>query len=210
VLAAQVCQVLVLPPHRRRGHASSLLSCLYAHAAQHDAVELTVEDPSPAFRLVRDLVDLRLCRKKNLLVPPGAGVALPEPARSEARHALRITDEQIARCYEMRALEMLNLEINALPENKGAPDSSSAAGPATAGAPLSEAAEALTRPFRLNVKRRLNKKHEEQLKAIGEPKARKEELEALYQALVAEYRLLLARGRESRWGLNQPASRVQV
>lgn len=185
-----MCQVLVLPPHRRRGHASSLLRCLCAYALQHDAVELTVEDPSPAFRLVRDLVDLDMCRERNLLIPTTAGAPMGEQARQEARQALRITDEQIARCYEMRCLEMLMAELGALPENKTAPAPPSGG---ISGAPLSEAAEALARPFRLNVKRRLNRKYEETLKAIDEPAARKAELEALYQALADEYRLLLER-----------------
>jgi len=43
------------------------------------------------------------------------------------------------------------------------------------------------------MKRRLNRKYEETLKAIDEPAARKAELEALYQALADEYRLLLER-----------------
>jgi len=99
-------------------------------------------------------------------------------------------DEQIARCYEMRCLEMLMAELGALPENETAPASPPGG---ISGAPLSEAAEALARPFRLNVKRRLNRKYEETLKAIDEPAARKAELEALYQALADEYRLLLER-----------------
>jgi hypothetical protein len=159
---------------------------------------------------------------------------MSEQARETAREALRITDEQLARCYEMQALEMLMAELGALPENQTGPkenktgpqESETApaenkttasrgnktapaeskittpavasptpgAGPSNAGAPLSDAAEELTRPFRLNVKRRLNKKYEEVLTAIDDPAARKAELEALYQALVDEYRLLLARG----------------
>ena len=53
--------------------------------------------------------------------------------------------------------------------------------------------ESRTKPFRLNVKRRLNKKHEEAIKALAEAGERKAELERLYQALIAEYRILLAR-----------------
>ena len=142
-----------------------------------------MEDPCPAFRFVRDVVDLRLCQELNLLIPEESGSALHETQRAVARKALRITEEQIARCYEMQAFRMLEEAIRKLPVQGSSSDDKDA----------NARAEELKRAFRLNVKRRLNKKHEEVLKAMSDPQARKAELDVLYQALIAEYTMVLKR-----------------
>lgn len=75
--------------------------------------------------------------------------------------------EQVTRCHEARCYELLLRGLDAMPSG-------------VAGAELREAA---SKPFRLAVKRRLNKKHEESLKALADSTGRKAELERLYQVL---------------------------
>ena len=172
----KVCQVMVAPSHQRQGHGSALLQLLYDHAATQGAVEVTVEDPSAGFRMLRDLVDLRNCRRLGLLQPTEGCESQPlaDEARAAARTALRITDEQISRCHEVGCYSLLQRKL----AGKEGPEP-----------------EATAKPFRLCVKRRLNKKHEETLGAL-DGAARKAELERLYQALVAEYAVLVARVQE--------------
>lgn len=55
----RLSQILVLPPHRGRGVASSLLRRAYDDAARRGAIDLTVEDPSEEFQALRERVDLR-------------------------------------------------------------------------------------------------------------------------------------------------------
>lgn len=199
-LLLRVCQALVLPGLQGQGHGARLLQAVYDHAAACDAVEVTVEDPNFKFRALRDVVDLRNCIRLGLLSPSTAPGAPPSlEARANARAALRITEEQISRCHEMRA--WLALQVG----------------------PISEATMTT---FRLGIKRRLNKKYQEELDeilAVGAATAaaasgvatdggqdmanaaaaqtpsqrnelataRKARLEELYQELMAEYRLVV-------------------
>ena len=93
-LLLRVCQVLVLPPYQAAGHGAQLLNTIYEYAGTQTALEVSVEDPSPQFRLLRDLTDVRRCARLKLMVPTAPGTA-PTPAElREAKIALRITDEQ--------------------------------------------------------------------------------------------------------------------
>ena len=55
----RLSQILVFPPFQRQGLASSLLERVYADAAARGALDLTVEDPSDEFQLLREKVDVR-------------------------------------------------------------------------------------------------------------------------------------------------------
>jgi len=169
-LVCRICQVLVLPPFQGSGHGARLVRAVNKHAREAGAYEITVEDPSPKFRALRDLVDVRECLERGFLLP-GPGTDLPDAAWEEARSALRITREQLSRCAEILRFRSLHKQVV----------SSNA-----------ETAELLVKPFRLTIKRRLNKKHKEELDTL-QGDARKARLELLYQSLMDEYTALLKR-----------------
>ncbi|KAL4501249.1 hypothetical protein ABPG73_013987 [Tetrahymena malaccensis] len=57
----QISQIVILPIFQRLGLATELLNCHYK-TAQEDSkcLELTVEDPSPEFQIVRDIIETKL------------------------------------------------------------------------------------------------------------------------------------------------------
>ena len=135
----RVCQVSSLPPFRGKGHGSRLLQCVYDHAkAAYGAREVTVEDPNASFRLLRDLVDYRNCVREGLMQPAGGSSSAPSAETlSQARAKLRITEEQLTRCYEIAQYAKLG----------------------------KAASEEQLKPWRLVVKRRLLKLNQEELDA---------------------------------------------
>jgi GNAT superfamily N-acetyltransferase len=64
----RVSQILILPPYQRKGHGQRLLELVYKLALDVHCVEVTIEDPSPAFQFVRDLTDIALCRKHGFFL----------------------------------------------------------------------------------------------------------------------------------------------
>ena len=145
----RLCQIASLPPYRGQGHGSRLLQAVYAIAKERvDAREVTVEDPNEGFRLLRDRVDYRNCIAAGLMVPKATdGVAPPAELLSIARNALRITEEQLTRCYELQQYAKI--------------------GKQAVGA---EGAKA----WRLCIKRRLLKLHQEELVAVLSVKVKAE------------------------------------
>jgi GNAT superfamily N-acetyltransferase len=93
-LVVKVCQVLVLPEFSGNGHGGELLRAIYAHARVCEAVEVTVEDPNPRFRLLRDISDLRACRMGGLLRAASSKEAPGEQVVA-AKKALMLTEEQV-------------------------------------------------------------------------------------------------------------------
>lgn len=165
-LLIRLCQALVLPGYQGQGHGSTLLRAAYAYALQQGAIELSVEDPSPKFRLMRDVVDLRACLERGLMKPPSTREPPSEALIPEARKLVLTTREQLTRCYEAQQWAKLQAD---------------------------GADEEMVKPFRLSVKRRLNSKHQEELGTLAAGEKRKARLEELYQLLMAEYGVLLSR-----------------
>ena len=61
----QISQFLILPPFQASGHGSALYSTIYEHAQTDKMVwELTVEDPSEEFDVLRDLNDWKILEPK--------------------------------------------------------------------------------------------------------------------------------------------------
>mmetsp|Transcript_30428 Transcript_30428/g.50371 ORF Transcript_30428/g.50371 Transcript_30428/m.50371 type:complete len:445 (+) Transcript_30428:105-1439(+) len=172
-LVLRICQVLILPTYQKKGHGSQLLQALYKYANEKGA-ELTVEDPNSKFRLLRDLVDMRSCLQRGLLLPQSPSAPATDEQWRQARHELHITTEQLARCYEVQQYAMLEREVAVKREED-------------------PKREEMLKQYRLSVKRRLNKKHLEELSAISSSQDRKARLEALYQELIKEYSSLLPR-----------------
>ena len=97
---------------------------------------MTVEDPNPKFRLVRDLVDARGCVRLGLLKPTDTTSPPSAEAMAAAAAALRITEAQRLRCYELQQYHLLEARL--------------------ADAADDAARAQLSKGFRLAVKRRLN------------------------------------------------------
>ncbi|QDZ25063.1 catalytic subunit of histone acetyltransferase type B [Chloropicon primus] len=55
----RLSQILVFPPHRRQGVASGILGRIYEDASARGALDLTVEDPSEEFQLLREGLDAK-------------------------------------------------------------------------------------------------------------------------------------------------------
>jgi len=193
----RVCQVVVLPPFRGQGHGSRLLQAIYDHAKAEGCLDVTVEDPNDAFRLVRDLTDLRSCLQASLMRPADMCSAPTPEQLAKARKVLPVTEDQLHRCFEVQQYQMLLDELARL---------------RAAGATAHEE-EAATKPFRLSLKKRINKANKEELdamlslQAVSADKdegatlpsaedapsreqlvaARKARLEELYQEQISEY-----------------------
>ena len=135
-LRVRVCQVIVLPTFQGQRHGTALLEAVGAYAAAEGAAEVTVEDPNPKFRLVRDLVDARGCVRLGLLKPTDTTSPPSAEAMAAAAAALRITEAQRLRCYELQQYKLLQAKL------KEAGDEA--------------AREKLAKGYRLAIKRRLN------------------------------------------------------
>lgn len=167
----RVSQVLVLPPHQRRGHGLRLLQAVFRVADERDSAQVNVEDPAPAFQVVRDLADTLRCHRLGLF---GAGT--PEPpaawtdeAGTAAAAALRTTPEQVRRCYE--ALRLAHVDRGDAEAYKA---------------------------YRIDVKRRLNKKHCVELTADYDTGAhRKQRLQEIYEGVERDYDRLIERLRRA-------------
>ncbi|CAN8068099.1 unnamed protein product [Agarophyton chilense] len=129
----RISQVFVQPMFQRSGHGSRLLNAIYDDSQDRKALQITVEDPSPGFRLLRDVTDLRraydarildadlpldLSEEKNLVVNLGEKLLLtPGQARRcievhQLRHTDR-SDEEVYKKYRLwvkRRLLKANIE----------------------------------------------------------------------------------------------------
>lgn len=156
----RICQAATLPPFRGQGHGSRMLQAIYTLAKESvDAREVTVEDPNDDFRLLRDLVDYRNCVEGGFMKPKAVdGSPPPASLLSAARGALRVTEEQLIRCFEMQQYAQIGKQA---------------------------AGEDGAKPWRLCIKRRLLKLHQEELDAVLSVKA-KAEKDAAKEAAAAK------------------------
>lgn len=78
----RLSQLLVLPPHQRRGIGGALLEAVHLTAEQRNALDVVIEDPAPALRRLRDRRDLAALASKPWAVEAAQRVAadLASPA----------------------------------------------------------------------------------------------------------------------------------
>ncbi|KAK4533495.1 hypothetical protein CCYA_CCYA17G4377 [Cyanidiococcus yangmingshanensis] len=171
----RLAQLLILPSYQRAGHGSVLLKALYQRAQSvfeeegRRVLEVNVEDPSPAFSRMRDLVDLEQlltrdseCQRWARSIT--ACSALPATAElTRLAQRLMITVSQMRRLYEI-------LRLAALFDD---------------GAAHASKREDLEREYRLAVKRRLYRDHEECF-GLKDEEERKQMLSEMYQSLLVE------------------------
>jgi len=174
----RVSQIFVAPPHQRKGHGKAMLQEVYRIAEQRKYLETNVEDPAPSFQFLRDLTDMENCVALGFFQPDKKG---SRPLRSSyleewdekyakiVHQTLRITMEQVRRCYEAFKL--------------GA---------------LSKADKAAYQQYRLEVKARLLHQNQEEMSALDlEP--RKQRLHEMYLELESTYDQLLLRLNKVVW-----------
>ena len=107
----RISQVFISPIEQAKGHGSQLLQNIYNDAISRNAVEVTVEDPSLGFRLLRDVTDLRLCYERDLLDASKPFAIDEEGALVEKlRTSLLLTLGQAKRCLEVHQLRHTDKE----------------------------------------------------------------------------------------------------
>lgn len=136
---ARLSQIVVAPPFQRQGLGSALLSATRALASRRGFVDVTVEDPTPQLRRLRDVSDVRALwsRPSVAAAVRAAAVAAsklssedvekekarlalqcPTSVKNEARDALKLCAPQLARCWE--ALLFLFAKKSGAPEDSPA------------------------------------------------------------------------------------------
>lgn len=101
----RVSQVFVQPFCQKQGHGAHLLNVIYADAERRHAIQVTVEDPSPAFRLLRDITDLRRAYDAQIL-RPDAPIRMDheQQLQHDLSSKLLLTPAQARRCLEVHQL----------------------------------------------------------------------------------------------------------
>lgn len=154
----RISQVSILPVFQRCGHGGHLLDAIYEDGHTRRAMEITVEDPSKAFRVVRDVTDLQWAYRHDVLPMKKPVMSECESVTLSTLHSkLLFTIGQARRCLEIHQLRFVNRENE--PEYK---------------------------KYRLWVKRRLMKDNYEEMTQF-EPDERKEKLAQLYEDYESEY-----------------------
>ena len=136
---ARLSQIVVAPPFQRQGLGSALLSATRALASRRGFVDITVEDPTPQLRRLRDVSDVRALwsRPSVAAAVRAAAVAAsklsredvekekarlalqcPTSVKNEVRDALKLCAPQLARCWE--ALLFLFAKKSGAPEDSPA------------------------------------------------------------------------------------------
>ncbi|KAI0565848.1 histone acetyltransferase type b catalytic subunit [Gracilaria domingensis] len=162
----RISQVFVMPVFQRSGHGSRLLNAIYEDAQRRNALQITVEDPSPGFRLLRDVTDLRRAYDAGIL---DADLPLDLAEENNLMEALGtkllLTPGQARRCVEVHQLRHTN-----------------------------RSDEEAYKKYRLWVKRRLFKANLETLDQYDKEE-RKEKLAEIYAGLEMEYDTAILRVR---------------
>jgi histone acetyltransferase 1 len=205
-IIARVCQALVFPPYQGQGHGTRLMECVYdlAHGKHtcypHHIVQVNVEDPSPGFIFLRNIVDFQyLMRRENrswwpkiksdtaantndvdddiflslLLQGKDAFSALSEADASNLSTKAKITSRQVQLVHELLHLQAVLGSTNL-----------------TAG--TSPDPELETR-FRLMVKKRLNREHKEEMTLYPTKEEKKAFLSRLYDDYIDPYKKWMTR-----------------
>lgn len=107
----RISQVFVLPHYQRAGHGTALLSVIYEDATSRKAIEVTVEDPSEGFRLLRDSTDLPRAYDAGILKPSESishDASLVSIAIDRMRKELLVTKAQARRSLEVHELRLVD------------------------------------------------------------------------------------------------------
>eukprot|EP00299_Pterocystis_sp_00344_P002939 c1332_g1_i1.p1 GENE.c1332_g1_i1~~c1332_g1_i1.p1 ORF type:complete len:398 (+),score=104.52 c1332_g1_i1:59-1195(+) len=159
----RISQFVILPPFQRQGHGYRFLSTVHSLSLMDkNCIELCVEDPTDNFQNLRLLVELVLCHKEQVFDFTNPAIRekfwnLTKESVAELVSRLRLTTNSIRRIHEIMKFRAL--------------------GPAPT--------DQESKEFRLGVKRRLYKRHEDELEGV-EDSVRKERLQELFDETVKE------------------------
>ena len=197
----RICQVLILPPYQRQKHGQQMLHALYQYCsnndndtdtttnttvAEHNIVEINVEDPAPAFTYLRILVDYERFRNH---FPDGFAMPHPNSVRTltiqDEAFFKPLTDVKIISHFQL-VLKTTVLQIQILYEidklrqlqqhTKGLTDGDDQIAP-------------LTKRYRLMVKQRLYEQNKESI----DEQLKKQQLESMYQKVQTQYERILSK-----------------
>lgn len=210
-IIVRICQALVLPPFQGQGHASRLLQGVYrlAHrnhyinstdttdqdlqTIKHKIVQVNVEDPTPAFMVVRHKADytfvmrygkewgfpglLQEDDKTVVNVNTSFFTGLTESKAKELSVKSKLIPHQVHIVHDLIKLKLL--------QDGHFPNT------------CNQDKEDRERRFRLMVKKRLNKEHREELGALGNKDSQKAFLADLFEKRLKDYKRILKIWRES-------------
>jgi len=165
----RISQVLISPVYQGRGLGCRLLSVVYKMLRSGDCIEITVEDPSPGFRSIRDIQDFRDVLHEGFLTKELRAIdsiemEYPKTEWIKSVHEkLKLTYAQIRRVYELELLR-----------NVDASDT------------------VMYKKFRLFIKRALWNTFADVLETFS-PEDKKVKLSELYADAEEEYRKILKR-----------------
>ena len=188
----RVCQVLILPPYQRAGHGKALLEAAFSIAAQQQqqeptVVELNCEDPAPSFQQLRTLVDynqfVRDGRQWSFLAATTTTTPTDDAFFTPLRDAMAqqcttvhtlTTAKQIQLVHEIEVLRRLREFLSA-----------------TTATTASEQRDALETKYRLMVKQRLHRQHQEELGTYPTKEERQRRLGELFDESLHMYERVL-------------------
>ncbi|CAH8444873.1 unnamed protein product [Schistosoma mattheei] len=115
-LRPRVSQVLILPPFRNNGHATQLLQTFYRDfVPMSNVIDIAVEDPSPEFQRIRDLLDCKRCLETPEVMQTITqsncvnGQIISEKSSAIRFREISRTKLKLNRCQSRRVYEILRL-----------------------------------------------------------------------------------------------------
>ncbi|XP_075221855.1 histone acetyltransferase 1 [Lycorma delicatula] len=106
----RISQVLILPPYQHQGLCTHLLNTIYNfYVDNKDVVDITVEDPTEEFQLVRDFVDICRCDSLDSYSPDKLHEGFNEKMAEEAKRSSKINKKQARRVYEILRLKATDM-----------------------------------------------------------------------------------------------------
>jgi histone acetyltransferase 1 len=183
----RISQIFIVPPAQRQGHGHRLLNSIYRLGEERNVAMVNVEDPAPGFQFLRDSVDLkRALQSGTIKVWAEDGgrrrrhpmlEAWSDEFGRKAALALRVTEEQVRRCFDVAKLATIEFDD-----------------------------EEDYKAFRLAVKERLYKANREELDIlVSREQDRKKRLHEMYRAVEKTYLELGKRAGIIDRGVQQPA-----
>jgi histone acetyltransferase 1 len=104
----RISQFLMYPPYQKRGYGRVLLNAIYQHCySRAEIVEVPVEDPSPQFQRLRDMVDLLNIYHDQSFTADMCN-SLPLDVLQAIQRKRKLWKGQIRRCFEIHRLRYTN------------------------------------------------------------------------------------------------------
>ncbi|CAM9105274.1 unnamed protein product, partial [Discosporangium mesarthrocarpum] len=188
----RICQALILPLFQRQGHGTSVLMLLYHLARSREVVwEITVEDPAPGFSKVRNMVDAQVLLYHKVFHEDRLSLTtFQRPGKEELQDACKVTTspdvgagksiQSQPDLFHHQHAHDISMRICFITSSNTCPgfDILKARG-------IKSSNKEMLKMYRLMVKRRLFKLHQEELS--NNSTTRKQQLEEMYREVEIEY-----------------------